>query len=66
MTPAGGCCPRGRDPAPPTVGSSQLPRSVTEMEPDRGQPLQPLPEGEPAQEPAFSDKPKQECQAFFF
>lgn len=36
------------------------------MEPDRGQPLQPLPEGEPAQEPAFSDKPKQECQAFFF
>ena len=36
------------------------------MEPDRGHPLQPLPEGEPAQEPAFSDKPKQECQAFFF
>lgn len=47
-------------------GPPRLPRSVTETEPDRGHPLQPLPEGEPAQEPAFSDKPKQECQAFFF
>ena len=36
------------------------------MEPDRGHPCQPLPDGEPAQELVFSDEPKQECQAFFF
>ena len=55
-------------------GSSSAGRGVLPGYPDqlqrrsltRGHPLQPLPEGEPAQEPAFSDKPKQECQAFFF